>query len=217
MSIYIIVFKTLSFIEGYNLLFNQNEKWEFFINFREEALPIGSKCTIDILYNSISSTATCYANSNYILKCYPNNEGQTKFDLVKINYLKSEKSTITWTDLTSIYEIPISKKLKYTRLYDLIYLEKKWRFKILLSQNSLPENCLVKVDILFTLDENENSATCYHSNSILSCVVDVSSQASSNLVQLSTIKKYGSIDWENTINPDKIQFNITLKYKDSMI
>ena len=211
----IIVFKSLNFIQGYNLLFNSNNKWEFFVNFSSESLPIGSKCSIDILYNDISSTATCYTTSNYYLKCYPDEEEQSIFDLVKINYLKSEKSTISWTDLTSIYEIPICKKLKYSRLYDLTYLEKKWHFKILLNEKSLPENALIKVDILFTIDENKNSATCYHSNSILNCVVDATSQSSSNLVQLSAIKKYGSIEWENPKISDRIEFIVTLTYKDS--
>ena len=211
----ILVFKSLGFTKGYNLLYNSDNKWEFFIAFSTEALPIGSKCLIDILYNSITSSATCYASSNYILKCYPDKEEQSKFDLIKINNIKSEKSTITWTDLTNIYEIPISKKLKYTRLYDLTYLEKKWHFKILLNENALPENALIKVDILFTLDEKENSATCYHSNSILNCMVDATSQSGANLVQLSTTKKYGSIDWENPKISDRIEFVAILTYKDS--
>ena len=211
----IIVFKSLSFTKGYNLLFNLNNKWEFLIDFSREILPIGSKCIIDILYNSISSTATCYSTSNYTLKCYPDKEEQSKFDLVKINYLKSEESTITWTDLTNIYEIPINKKIKYIRLYDLTYLEKKWKFKILLNENSLPENALIKVDILYTVDKIESSANCYHSNSILNCVVNLESQLGSKLVQLSTIKKYGSIEWENEKSSDKIEFISTLTYKDS--
>lgn len=210
----IIIFRALNFVKGSNLLYNSNN-WEFLVEISSQMLPIGSKSIIDITYNSLSSTATCISTSIYNLKCTPDKEEQSKFDLVNINYLKSEKSTITWNDLTAIYEIPIEDELEYTRLYDLTYIEKKWYFKILLKENTLPSNALVIVDILFTQDENQNSARCHHLNSILSCIVDAQSQASSYLVQISTLKIYGSISWKNKKSSDKIQFITTLTYKDS--
>ena len=210
----IIIFKSLNFVKGYNLLYNSNN-WEFMVEISSQMLPIGSKSLIDITYNSLSSTATCISTSIYTLKCTPDKEEQSRFDLVNINYLKSEKSTITWNDLTSIYEIPIEDELEYTRLYDLTYIEKKWHFKILLKENRLPNNALVIIDILFTRDENQNSARCEHSNSILSCIVNAQTQGASHLVQISTLKKYGSISWKNQKSSDKIQFITTLTYKDS--
>ena len=211
---HIIIFKSLNFVKGYNLLYNSNN-WEFLVEISSQMLPIGSKSLIDITYNSMSSTATCISTSIYTLKCMPDKEEQSRFDLVNINNIKSEKSTITWNDLTAIYEIPIEDELEYSRLYDLTYIEKKWNFKILLKENRLPNNALVIADILYTRDENQNSARCYHSSSILSCIVNAQSQSASHLVQLSTLKKYGSISWKNKKSSDKIQFITTLTYKDS--
>lgn len=47
----------------------------------------------------------------------PDKENQSKFELVKINYIKSDESTVTWNNLTSIYEIPINTKLDYIQDY----------------------------------------------------------------------------------------------------
>ena len=134
-----IIWSTLDFVSAYDLKYNSNDKWEFFLKISNiEPLTIGSKYIIDILYNSISDIANCVVISNFILQCSPDKENQSKFDLVKINYIKSDKSTVTWNNLTSIYEIPICIKLEYTRLYDLTLIEKKYHFKILLKENLLP-------------------------------------------------------------------------------
>ena len=117
-------------------MYNSDNKWEFMVDLGSQMIPTGSKSLIDIIYNSLSSTASCIAKSYYILKCTPDKDDQSRFDLVNINYLKSEKSTITWNDLTAIYEIPIEEELEYSRLYDLTYTQlKKWNFKILLKEN----------------------------------------------------------------------------------
>jgi hypothetical protein len=92
----------LNFVKGYNLIFNSEEKWEFYINTNSEDLPINSRGIIDILYNDLSSTATCIVIGPTTLKCSPDSEEQSQFDLIKINYINSDKSTISWNDLTYI-------------------------------------------------------------------------------------------------------------------
>ena len=62
-------------------------------------------------------------------------------------------------------------------------------FQNFIKRKFMLNEALVMVDILFTLDEKQNSATCYHSDSILSCIVDSSSQAASNLVTIINNKK----------------------------
>ena len=167
-----IIWVTLDFVSAYDLKYNSNNKWEFLLEINNvEPLSIGSKYIIDILYNSISEIANCAVISNYVLQCSPDKENQSKFDLVKINYIKSDKSTVTWNNLTSIYEIPINTKLEYIRLYDLTLIEKKYHFKIALKENLLPENALVKVDILYSKKEY-NTSTCYNKEQVLSCIVD---------------------------------------------
>ena len=117
--------------------------------------------------------------------------------------------------MTHIYEIPYTITLEYLRLYDLAKLEKNYHFKILLKENLLPENAMVIVDILAGSKEEENSATCYNSNQILNCKVDSTAYSLSNLIQLSTIKKYGSVQWLNPKKSDKIEYITALNYKDS--
>ena len=210
-----IIWVTLDFVSAYDLKYNSNNKWEFLLEINNvEPLSIGSKYIIDILYNSISEIANCAVISNYVLQCSPDKENQSKFDLVKINYIKSDKSTVTWNNLTSIYEIPINTKLEYTRLYDLTLIEKKYHFKIALKENLLPENALVKVDILYSKKEY-NTSTCYNKEQVLSCIVDKPKQSTGKLIQLSTIQKYGSIEWENDKIYDYIEYIITLKYQNS--
>ena len=43
----IIIFKSLNFVKGYNLLYNSNN-WEFMVEISSQMLPIGSKSLIDI-------------------------------------------------------------------------------------------------------------------------------------------------------------------------
>ena len=210
-----IITKSLNFVKGYNLIYNSEEKWEFYINTNSEDLPINSRGIIDILYNELSSTATCLVIAPTTLKCSPDSDMQSQFDLIKISNIKSDKSTISWNDLTHIYEIPYTITLEYLRLYDLAKLEKNYHFKILLKENLLPENAMVIVDILAGSKEEENSATCYNSNQILNCKVDSTAYSLSNLIQLSTIKKYGSVEWLNPKKSDKIEYITTLNYKNS--
>ena len=92
--------------------------------------------------------------------------------------------------------------------------EKKYHFKIALKENLLPENALVKVDILYSKKE-DNTSTCYNSEQILSCIVDKPNQSTGKLIQLSTNQKYGSIEWENDKIYDYIEYIITLKYQNS--
>ena len=62
--------------------------------------------------------------------------------------IKSEYSTLTWKDLTRIYEIPLEKELTYLKSYDLVYTSTNlWSFKVSFNDANLPTSSLVKIDI----------------------------------------------------------------------
>lgn len=135
------------------------------------------------------------------MDCIIDKEEQKEEDLVKIQFIKSEKSTITWNDLTYVYEIPIEKELEFTKVYDL-HLDysfnnnKFYTLKIDYINNILPENGLVKIDV--KINNNLTYANCYNQNSTLDCIIEeLINEGEKPLLKLSHIKKYGSITWKN--------------------
>ena len=195
-----IVSKYISFIEAKDLLFNEG-KWHFSVIVPYQSLPIATKSIIDILYNGTLSSATCITNDDSMLDCIVDKEEQNEIDLVKIHFIKSEHSTLTWKDLTKIFEIPIEKELTYLKSYDLIYTSTNlWSFKINSDDANLPENSLVKIDI--KLNNELTYAKCYHSNNILSCKTEVINEEDTLSLKISYEKKYGSITWTNIASQD---------------
>ena len=164
-----IVYKNNPFIEGKDLFFNtDNNKWEFCVIVPYQTIPVATKSKIDILYNGGLSSADCFTNDNSNLDCVVNEDGQNIFDLVKIHFIPSEISTITWNNLTKVYEIPIKKELKYVSSYDLKYTSTNiWQFKIKVEEKVLPENSLITINI--KLNNEYNISKCYHMNTILNC------------------------------------------------
>ena len=203
-DIKILVYKELSFKEGKYLVFNEDNKWQYSIRVKNLSIPIGSKSIMDILYNGrllSSEWITNFTNNETWLDCIIDKEEQKEEDLVKIQFIKSEKSTITWNDLTYVYEIPIEKELEFTKVYDL-HLDysfnnnKFYTLKIDYINNILPENGLVKIDV--KINNNLTYANCYNQNSTLDCIIEeLINEGEKPLLKLSHIKKYGSITWKN--------------------
>ena len=196
----IIIYKYISFIEAKQLIFNNN-KWKFLIVTPYQEIPVATKSIVDILYNGALSSATCYSNDNSVLECEVDKEGeQLESDLVKIHYIKSSISTLTWNDLTKIYEIPIDKELKYINSYNLVYTSTKlWSFKIKINEIILPVNAFVTIDI--KINEETSVAKCYHQNLVLSCKTEVIEEETLS-IKISYQKKDGSISWENIKTKD---------------
>ncbi len=203
----IIAYKDVSFIEGKNLTFNK-DKWEFSIIVPYQSIPLATKSIVDILYNGFLSSATCYSINYSILDCFVNEETQNETDLVKIHFISSDNSTITWNDLTYIYEIPIEKELTYTSLTKLKYIKytKVWSYTILFSGGILPENSLVTINIKMNGSSTLNK--CYYINSVLNCKTEITDQDVT--LKLSYEKNNNSITWKNIIKKD-IPFTINVK------
>ena len=191
----IIIYKYISFIEAKKLIYNDN-KWKFLIIVPYQTIPIGTKSIVDILYNGALSSATCFSDDNSMLNCQVDKEEQEESDLVKIHYIKSERSTIKWSDLTKIYEIPIEKELTYINSYNLVYTSTKlWSFKIKYLEQIIPENALITIDM--KINDESSLAKCYHQNDYeLNCKTQIVEEETLSL-KISYEKKDGSISWEN--------------------
>ena len=211
---YIFVNKSLSFINAEKLLYN-NSKWEFRITIQNYSIPIGSKSIIDILYNGTISQATCFCHSPSSLNCYADKENQTEYDLIKIQFIKSLNSTITWEDLTYVYEIPIEKELDYVSVEDLSSSSaaQLWKYKINFENGILPLNGLVRVD--FIINQILTYVNCYYFDSVLNC--ETSEIKNSSLILIASEKKYGSIKWRNMNKGDNliVPVNLSISYIDS--
>ena len=168
-DINILVNKTIPFIKAEKLLYNKDNIWQFEITVQKYSIPIGSKSIVDILYNGTLSQANCFCNNSNSLNCFIEKDNQTEYDLIKIQFIQSSKSTITWEDLTYVYEIPIEKELDYINITDLTSSSNKqlWTYKINFENGTLPLNGLVKVD--FIINNNYTYANCYFFDSVLNC------------------------------------------------
>ena len=211
-----LIYKDISFIEGKNLKYNAENKWEFLIIIPYQEIPAGTKCIVDILYNGILSQANCLSNDNSMLECTVKEDSQEESDLVKLHYMKSDLSTITWNNLTNVYEIPIEKQLRYISSYDLTYNIgiKKWEYKIKIPEDYLPQNALVTIDII--INNNKLFCECYHKNSELKCQVDTTiNEEDIKYIKLSHEKKDGSISWESMNKDIPITISATITYENS--
>jgi hypothetical protein len=199
----IIIYKYVSFNEAKQLTYNEDGKniWKFLIVTPYQEIPVATKSIVDILYNGLLSSATCISNDYSVLVCEVDNGGaQLETDLIKVHYIKSTVSTLEWSDLTKVYEIPIAKELKYINSFNLMYTSTKvWSFKIKIDTIVLPDNAIVTIDI--KINDQPYVARCTHLALILSCKTPVIEEEILS-IKISYQKKNGSISWENIRTKD---------------
>ena len=193
---------TLDFVSAKNLIFNSDSKWQFDVTYSGSQLPKDKAYTIPILYKGSQSLASCSSHDDFILNCSPNEDTQTIKDRIQINNAQPEGATIKWNKLTSAADIPINTTLKFEDSFNLstTYANSKytWHFRIKIPEDVLPENGLVNVDIYSTWRETIEKivASCKYQNSFLNCEF-IHSKSSPFLVQISSTKMQGSIEWGN--------------------
>lgn len=189
---------TLEYKEAKNLLFNSDSKWKFTILYASDtSLENNAVLTTSILYKGEVTTASCIVRDSSNLDCTLNQFGQTKFDLVQLTNAKAEGiSTVTWTGLEGPTHIPIDATLKYEDSFGLTYTVSNynWAFKVIIKEEALPENGLVKIDIDFK-SNIKLTADCIHNNKILSCAF-TQSRGNGYIVKISETKTKGSVTWE---------------------
>lgn len=203
--------KELIFIDAYDMYFSNN-KWFFTIISRTtsaiaEADGLLFKVDISVTKSSsselITSTATCllYDGIGYTSEvkflCSCDYESQSKDDLIKLHYPKTESSTITWSSgITSDYPIVLNTVLTIKEANTLkkdaqnIY----WIFKVEIDRTEstiLPLNSKVTVDI----SQSGYLANCtVDSANILSCVSNCRT-TEPNLVYYKSTSS--SVTWTN--------------------
>lgn len=124
----------LAFDKVYNIYYDKNDnKWKFQISKKSGNLPEGSKIIVDILYDNIPSTAICYFYSSKI-NCTVNETTQEKTKLVKLSHVKTEKSTVTWSNLEEDKDFYLECQLTYVKGENLRYENSKWLFDIYISK-----------------------------------------------------------------------------------
>ena len=213
----IIIYKEIPFIESKKLNFNGDKnKWEFLIIIPNQLIPVSTKSIVDIFYNQELSSATCFSNDNSILECEVDNTEQIETDLVTIHYIKSQYSTIKWSNLTKVYEIPIEKELTYLNSVNLAYTSTKlWSFIIKFSEDNIfPEQALVTIDI--KINDNSSIVKCYYVNSNLKCKTENIEEEETLSLKISYEKKDGSIKWKNIRTKDiPITISSQITYENS--
>ena len=119
---------TLKFTKAYNLIFGDDSKWKFDINYEvvgPSSLSTSSTYTVSILYNEQTKYASCTVASTSLLNCILN-ESNTKQELnlsrnlYNINIIKSLNATnfqyqIEKNKIFSIFAI-IMEKARYRDL-----------------------------------------------------------------------------------------------------
>lgn len=201
---------TLNFVSVENLFFNSDSTWQFDVKYSGATLEISKTYTIPILYKGAQSSALCIVKENSILNCSPNDNAQTKNDLVQLNNAEIESATIKWNNLDSNYDMTINATLNYVGSYNLIYFPNGyspyWEFKIKISENALPENGKVNVDLFYSsISDKYIFATCTYKELFLFCKFS-ESRGNKFLVQISPKRSLGSIKWQNLDKNETIPF-----------
>ena len=191
---YLICLKAeLTFGEAYNIYFDKRDnKWNFQISKIDGNMPDGSKIIIDILYDNLPSTATCYY-INPKINCTVDEESQDKYKLVKISHLKTEESTVTWSNLEEDKNLYLECQLTYIKSDNLRYENSKWLFDIYIENDDIPNYSNVLIDI--NAGSYSGDSTCIIINKKLKCEAIYSSNT---LITLRPIKgKSSTVTWDN--------------------
>ena len=212
---------TLKFTKAYNLIFGDDTKWKFDINYVVAGTPPskGSTYTVSILYKGQQAYASCNVASTSLLNCVLNDLNQAKSDLIQINNVKND-ATIEWKDLTEVNNIIIKATLNYEDSYSLTYdtTNNNWEFKVkIMDEDILPENGLVTVDLIYITDENTLStlADCTHKSHYLNCNFNLE-RSTQILLKVSKTQNAGSIFWKNLQNDNTKELTIPIKTKISI-
>ena len=193
---YFYLFSKLDYKSAYNNIFSSN-KWRFDLD--TSVFPDKTKIIIDILFDGQPSTASCIKEST--ISCVVDEDNQSKSILVKVNHIKSDKSTITWNSLSVDPDIFISKELNVQSVKQLFYRENtgKWAFKMNLVNSDLPINGAVKVAINYK--SKASTASCIQESiNILTCSVDEDDQRESDTLSISSSPTLGCVTYNSDSN-----------------
>ena len=219
----------LDYIKSYGLFFAN--KWNFMIDAKTIGeIPYYSKVYIDILHNSVETTATCEILGNFAkyvtnISCVSDYEIQSQNDVIKINS-KQKYGSVKWSSSLSNSQTKISKITDYSEIslqfidaYDLFYDNNKWVFSIHAKSNKIinPGNkYLIDINYLTPKTEQDFYASCLlkegmksYTRIILLCVCDYKNQGENDLIQIKYPKtETSTLSWTTGISQN---YKITLK------
>ena len=205
----------LKLIRSFNLYFDRDiKKWSFEIEAQltdsNIIIPKNSTFTVDIirLDNNKNELAFCSQknelNSNIInLFCYTMDEMENNV-LISLNNIKSDYSSITWTETIDKLDIYMKLNLNVGEVKFLTFdsLEKKWSFQmIILYTQEIPKNAKTKIDLIY--NNEESTATCTYENIYpykFLCTPDNLIQKEEDVFSISTIQKKGTVKYLNDEN-----------------
>ena len=190
----------VEFASANDLFFNSDSNWQFTVQYIGTQLPTDKAYSLSVLYKNEPILAQCESLEGLILNCHINKESQAKTDLVQLNYEVTTGASIKLTGILTATNIPIMTSLEYEDSYNLKYFstgDKHWEFQVKIKENVLPENSLVKIDLLFD-STSKAVADCIHNSLMLNCRL-VKEKPSNNdfLIKISSEKFDGSIFWQN--------------------
>lgn len=219
----------MTFSKAYGKFFTN--KWNFMIDAQLiGAIPKYSLAYIDILHNSVETTATCeiiggYAKDYTNISCISDYGTQAEDDIIKINP-KKKYGTIEWSTALKSYDTYIEEitegsdiSLQFYDAYDLYYENNKWAFTIW-AKSDKKENpgkqYITDIYFIGKKQQRASTATCLlkevresYLPIILNCVCNYASQTETDLVQLEYPKSEAStITWKSGISE---RYKITLK------
>ena len=159
------------YIRVYNLEFI-NDVWRFFI-YINETIVNGSKLSVDILYDNIEATATCYSNNN-VLTCILDIKIQSAKALVRLNHIKSLYSSINWINLSTDEGIDLVTSLSYINADNLRFEHDIWYFDVFISEadcQNIPNYSKLIIDIYYEIEYKTYTAIaiCYLRNKKIYC------------------------------------------------
>ena len=195
----------VNFVSATDLFFNSDSNWQFTVRYTsDQELPLNTIYSISVLYKESENVlAQCEPNEGFILNCYLNLVGQAQTDLVQLNYEATFGATLKLNGILVATNIPIMTSLVYEDSYNLKYFssgDKHWEFQVKIKENEenvLPENSLVKIDLLFD-STNKVVADCIHNRLMLNCrLVKTKPNNNEFLIKISSEKLDGSIFWQN--------------------
>ena len=201
----------LTFKRIYDLEYNTGTKWGFKIDIADdENLPDTAKVKVDVRYDTKNSYATCTSSSsNHILQCNTdssNIKSTTVFYLQTIKHSEPDFGSVTWNHLRPRYiKIPLNHNYTFVNATFGFFTD-KWNFMLFAKDTgATPKNSTVLIDII--QNENDALANCQvieegSRNKIIGmfCQSEAANQASTDTLTINTVKKYGSITWNQGTN-----------------
>ena len=124
---------------------------------------------------------------------------QESTDLVYVTNSKDNDVSVDWLAVVNTDKLIIRKaELSFVKVYDLVYKNHDWNFKIDVADDSLlPNGAKVYVDVLNDENQGNSIMTCTLNEHVLTCE-EYSMGDPKQLIKFQSVKIKGSVTWKNS-------------------